>query len=231
MVHTSEGVAGVRLKNGIFAVVTSGGAVLKAISSAGKSQEIYSGDHNFAQIAEAQQNNLAFIISTPQSDKRTEIRVLDFSKPNLVVAGPEKIAEGNGIQKKLEREHPSIAANPLGGVWVAFNDNRTGSWKVHIRKYQLTNAISIFENNGFSQNFEKKIFPNPARPGSKLFFTNLKENSQISIFSLAGRQLHFFNGSGERNVPWDASRLKSGHYIVKINQGKKAYTRKLILLK
>lgn len=59
-----------------------------------------------------------------------------------------------------------------------------------------------------------KMYPNPATDYFKI--SGLKEKSLLQIYSLSGQLLHSQNYSPDANV--DVSQLKSGVYLIQINQ-------------
>ncbi|MEW7289895.1 T9SS type A sorting domain-containing protein [Aquimarina sp. 2304DJ70-9] len=72
-----------------------------------------------------------------------------------------------------------------------------------------------------------RIFPNPMSEGSVLYITSkLGLTKQVSIYSVLGKRIHFKVLVGKK---LDISHLKSGVYIVKVKEGDKEATKKLII--
>ncbi len=80
---------------------------------------------------------------------------------------------------------------------------------------------SNFEKNNFS------LYPNPASNGFVTIASENRENKEISIFDISGKQI--LNTSLEGEL-LNISKLKSGVYIVKIVQGGIITNKKLIVL-
>ncbi len=74
---------------------------------------------------------------------------------------------------------------------------------------------------------ELRIFPNPMPEGSDLYITSrLGLTKQVSIYSVLGKKLHFKVLVGKK---LDISHLNRGVYIIKVTEGNKTATRKLII--
>lgn len=83
-----------------------------------------------------------------------------------------------------------------------------------------TVGISDRSTNQFS------IFPNPATKGYINITSKINSSKNISIFDVLGKQVLKTTLSSDR---LDISALKSGIYIVKIEQGKSSVTKKLVI--
>ena len=87
------------------------------------------------------------------------------------------------------------------------------------------NPISI--SNDFSTDQDVKIYPNPSTNGFITIRTsNIRFFKSVSIYDVLGKEvLRAHNIS----APIDISSLKSGVYILNINEIGKTFTRKLII--
>lgn len=141
--HCSESTSAAILRDGTIVAVTSPGepvGVLWFTSTVGKNGILARSDMNFAQMAADTQRNIAYVVATV--DGRAKLRAFDIYTKAFTIAGPVDIAQGNGVQKQKQggREGPSIVAAPQGGVWVAYQDDRSGSNQVYIRYARLADG-------------------------------------------------------------------------------------------
>ena len=226
LVRVSESSSATQLKDGTFAITTSGGWELHLTASNGIAlPQITTDDYNFSQIEGDKQANLAYIISTPRATKRTELRMLDFNKPKteMIVAGPIKIAEGSGIQKDTDREHPSIAADPNGGAWVAYSDNRDGTWRVYIRKIVPVGYSTDIKSVQSVQKNRISAYPNPFSSCVEIWVLNSKSqipnsNLNVGIYDVSGRLVQLIknpNSKIHNSYTWNAENQSNGVYIIR----------------
>jgi Secretion system C-terminal sorting domain len=97
------------------------------------------------------------------------------------------------------------------------------------------NTLSIKENNptGMDNNFEVKLYPNPASNTVAIEYV-LKENStvNINVFDMIGKQViseKRNEDSGNKIYNLDTSNLKSGIYLLKIITNNHQYSKQLII--
>ena len=104
------------------------------------------------------------------------------------------------------------------------------------KQYLLLAILSLFCSVGFSQDLQVidhpteienlSIFPNPASQG-KVYITSKNNLPKfIKIFNVLGKSI--LSVSINRKE-LDISNLKAGIYIIKVTEGEKTTTRKLII--
>ncbi len=125
----------------------------------------------------------------------------------------------------------------------SFVDNKVSAGKYAYRLKQIDNngqfeysknvEVSLMKPNEFKL---EQNYPNPFNPSTAIRF-NLPEASavKITIFNILGQEIRTlvneFKESGVNTINFDASDLKSGIYIYKIEAGNFVQTRKMTLLK
>lgn len=103
------------------------------------------------------------------------------------------------------------------------NDN-AGSFCVNLPTLRTVNACILSADELQIDTF--KIYPNPATNGYLYINSKTIGTKNISVFDVLGKQVLKTMLNGER---LDVSSLKSGVYILKIEQGKTSSTKKLII--
>jgi hypothetical protein len=78
-----------------------------------------------------------------------------------------------------------------------------------------------------SEKFELSLYPNPVTDYLYLNFTNLHSSSHVSFFDQNGRLILYIPVSKGSNTI-DVSRLKSGHYLLEVPDGKHVYSGRII---
>lgn len=79
-------------------------------------------------------------------------------------------------------------------------------------------------------------YPNPFNPATTISFYLPEERSvRLGIYNVVGQQVALLIDdtvtSGEHSVPWNASEMPSGIYIVQLEMGNRMLTRKITLIK
>ncbi len=88
-----------------------------------------------------------------------------------------------------------------------------------------TNATASIKNNtieGFA------VYPNPVKNQQFTITSNSAENKQVAIFNVLGKQVFSTNFSGSKTTI-NAANLSSGIYILKVSEGTKSATSKLVI--
>ena len=97
--------------------------------------------------------------------------------------------------------------------------------------FNVVRVVSAFEINYATPNI--KLTPNPARQSARLEFKSLINGSvSIAIFSSAGKlvkQLNYEINSGQTSVEIDTKSMKSGIYIVRVEQINSIASLKLVI--
>ncbi|MBK5212586.1 MAG: T9SS type A sorting domain-containing protein [Flavobacteriaceae bacterium] len=99
-----------------------------------------------------------------------------------------------------------------------------GSFCVNLPTLRAENACVLGINQSLIDRF--KIYPNPATNGYLYINSKINGVKIISVFDVLGKQVIKTTLNGER---LDISALKSGVYILKIEQGKTSATKKLVV--
>ena len=76
--------------------------------------------------------------------------------------------------------------------------------------------------------YNLNVFPNPSSGWVIIDGLNSIEKSRIILYDVAGRQVAHFNTNRSQKA-LDLSQLKSGIYVIRIQNGDKQYTKKLVL--
>ena len=89
------------------------------------------------------------------------------------------------------------------------------------QSFDLT--LSVVENQikGFS------MYPNPVVEGKFVISSNSRENKTVEIYSMLGQQV--FSKSVQANETVDVSNLNNGIYLMRVTEGGKIATRKLVI--
>ena len=83
-----------------------------------------------------------------------------------------------------------------------------------------------FRNGGASTVSEVKLYPNPASGGIVHILTSANLEKKITVYDVFGEVVLTDNINGKI---LDISRLVSGVYVLKIDEGQKSMTRKLVV--
>jgi len=129
--------------------------------------------------------------------------------------------------------------NDLGieGAWITGNAVLTSNTNVQLVIEARTNASAeafFFDNIIFSGTLgtntqsetQFAVYPNPASKGYVNIISKVAGAKNVSIFDVLGKQVVKTTLIGDR---LDISKLNSGVYIVKIEQGKTSTTKKLVV--
>ncbi len=106
----------------------------------------------------------------------------------------------------------------------SIQSNGAGSFCVNLPTLRAENACVLGINQSLIDRF--KIYPNPATNGYLYINSKISGLKSVSIFDVLGKQVIKTTLNGER---LDISALKSGVYILKIEQGKTSITKKLVV--
>lgn len=106
-----------------------------------------------------------------------------------------------------------------------------GIWRSESRKGPL--AVKEIDEHTSSNNFGIKVYPNPVVDLAKITFNNSeKSNINLVVYDLSGKLILTKQFSsqlaGERTFEINTSNLKSGTYIVKVENGKTSKSSKFL---
>ena len=122
---------------------------------------------------------------------------------------------------------PTAAITGIGG-FVFRQDSATSTPTViTIDELTIDSALNFtLANQSFSQIDGLKVYPNPVSNGVLHVESNLNSERTISLFDVLGKQVISTTTS---NTTINIANLNSGIYIVKITEGGKTATKKLVV--
>jgi hypothetical protein len=121
---------------------------------------------------------------------------------------------GTGIKSVALRQSSGIPTVTIDGVRVATN------WSDIVS--EATASINEKTIKGFSS------YPNPVNKGRLTVMTSNSNEKEVSIYSILGKRVFAQKFSGN-NKQLDVSHINSGIYIMKVIEGDKIVTKKLII--
>jgi hypothetical protein len=82
----------------------------------------------------------------------------------------------------------------------------------------------------------RQNYPNPFNPDTNIVFYLPEERPvKVGIYNIVGQQVALLAeevmGAGEHTITWNAADMPSGIYIVQLEAGNRAFTRKITLIK
>ena len=89
----------------------------------------------------------------------------------------------------------------------------------------VNNYSDIDKDNNIS------VIPNPFNPSTQISISKNLQNSNVSIYGLHGKKVKEWKELKESSVIWNASGYSSGVYILKVVNGVKEYSTRLVLQK
>ncbi|MDN3724763.1 T9SS type A sorting domain-containing protein [Aequorivita sp. SDUM287046] len=95
--------------------------------------------------------------------------------------------------------------------------------------YKIDISSDILSKNENSFHSEITIFPNPASEIVNVSLQNASRNSRLILFDNMGRAIKLFNFGNNREIHFSVEDLLPGIYYLKISEGKKQATKKLIV--
>ncbi len=130
-------------------------------------------------------------------------------------------------------------ARGLGGIFLDGNQDGVGgdAWSITFRT-RSRDYVAV-DNGGVERPLKYALlpnYPNPFNPSTNIPFT-LPENAEVSmsVYDLKGHEVaHLINGSmeaGHHLTQWNASKVSSGIYILKMTSNDISITRKITVLK
>ncbi|CAM3310223.1 VPS10 domain-containing protein [Aequorivita lipolytica] len=96
------------------------------------------------------------------------------------------------------------------------------TYKIDIANDILSTAETIFSS-------EVKVFPNPASEIVTVSLKNTSENTSLEIYDVMGRFVKQQKFDGQKQLQLSIEKLQPGIYYLKISEGKKQTTKKLIV--
>jgi hypothetical protein len=126
-------------------------------------------------------------------------------------------ATADGINRFLFRQDSSNETPAM-----SFEDLRIGTTWAFVTPPDATASVGDNQINGF------KAYPNPVKDGGLTVTTNSTDTKNVDVFNVLGRRVftQSFNGTQET---LNVSNLSSGIYILKVTEGTKVSTQKLII--
>ncbi len=96
-----------------------------------------------------------------------------------------------------------------------------------IYKIDISNNIMNIDGNLFPS--EVKIYPNPASEMVTISLKNSSEKAKISMFDVMGRLVKQIGFENKKEIHFSVADLQAGIYYLKISEGEKQATQKLIV--
>ncbi|MFH1197900.1 MAG: T9SS type A sorting domain-containing protein [bacterium] len=113
------------------------------------------------------------------------------------------------------------------------NENWTANWST----FDIFTSVEGNNSEVLPDNFElSQNYPNPFNPSTTINFS-VPKTSQVSlkVYNMLGQEVStLFDGiknAGSYNVNWDASKMASGIYVVRMVAGEQTIARKMTLMK
>ena len=94
--------------------------------------------------------------------------------------------------------------------------------------YKIDISGNILNTNGDSFATEIKVFPNPASEMVTISNTYTAQNTSVSIYDVMGRIVKKLDFKG-KELRFSVENFQPGVYYLKISEGKKQTTKKLIV--
>ncbi len=153
------------------------------------------------------------------------------------------------VAQESDNRNPVLSS----GVWLngslrlyaLWENNATGSWKL-VESHIDLNMGAVEDEPGVARGFKlQQNYPNPFNPTTTIQFSisvGTYCNTSIQLFDILGREVatlvNEVKQPGRYTVTWDASKLASGMYLVRMTAvpvgrqaGKFTATRKILLLR
>ena len=119
-------------------------------------------------------------------------------------------------------EYPSVSVSG-SVVHVVWTDTRDGNYEIYYKHDPTGNPVGIDElsiDNSFL------IYPNPVMHGGNNF--TLTVNGQLSIYNVLGEKV-YSQTINNKQEKINCKQFSAGVYFVKVSEGEKLYTQKLII--
>jgi endonuclease/exonuclease/phosphatase family metal-dependent hydrolase len=136
----------------------------------------------------------------------------------------------------LQVEEMSPEQRSLYGL--QYGDTKTASDHLpHVADFEIKKSVSVRDNPDLINTYSlAQNYPNPFNPSTTIAFSlPVSGTVKIDVFDMLGRRVvGLVNAtftSGKHEVVFDASSLPSGTFLVRMNAGEQAFTRKLTLMK
>lgn len=155
------------------------------------------------------------------------------SRPKKELKGFSKVSLNPGESKTVTMK---LDQNSLSYFDVASNSFAVekGRYKILVGAasddIRLTDTVSVITTrviDAYSGN-EYSIFPVPAHQSFTIFGSSSAKKIRVSLFDVAGHQVDSFFFESDRYV-YDASRLKTGLYVCRIDAGSQHIIKKIVI--
>ena len=163
--------------------------------------------------------------SIPTDNESLELFTIGFSESDYVF-----VADLSNLQDGMKAY---LTDHYTGEQTLLFNGENDVSFQVDqsIPQSTASDRFSIeFEYETFSINDNElanafQVYPNPVE--DKLYISGIENDASIRIFDLLGKQV-FSSTKHHTNEAIDVSKLETGVYLVKVNDGENSFTQKTI---
>ena len=95
--------------------------------------------------------------------------------------------------------------------------------------YKIDVSGNILKSGENSFSSEVKVFPNPASENVTISIKKTSENASIVMFDVMGRMVKQIAFGAKKEIQFSVGNLQPGIYYLKISEGKKQTTKKLIV--
>ena len=90
-----------------------------------------------------------------------------------------------------------------------------------------TNSPGVLSSNSFNKPLEVNIYPNPVTNGEFYIKSSNSKEKNVEVYNILGRRL--ISTKINTNDKIDVSNLNAGIYLLKINEGDKQLTKKIVI--